>query len=162
MPAIKGEIDQKLQGKKSLTLQALANTATANGLDLAVFGDDINTWVRRVDNGEDIDIFKNLIRKTAKIGLPDKVGALLDEGIDLSAVYAPYKNLMARVLEVDPGSIKLDDPTLRSAIGPDKEMPIYEFERALRKDPRWQYTDTARQEVSDVALGVLQDFGFMG
>jgi hypothetical protein len=115
-----------------------------------------------VDNGEDIDIFKNLIRKTAKIGLPDKVGALLDEGVDLSAVYAPYKNLMARVLEVDPGSIELDDPTLRSAIGPDKEMPIYEFERALRKDARWQYTDTARKEVSDVALGVLRDFGFTG
>ena len=69
---------------------------------------------------------------------------------------------MAKVLEVDAGSIKLDDPTLRAAIGPDKEMPIYEFERALRKDPRWQYTDTAREEVSDVALGVLRDFGFTG
>jgi hypothetical protein len=162
MPTIKTEIDQRLGGKKSLTLQDLQKTATANGLDLAVFGDDINSWVKRIDNGEDIDIFKNLIRKTAKIGLPDKVGKLLDEGVDLNAVYAPYKNLMARVLEIDPMSIKLDDPTLRSAIGPDKEMPIYEFERALRKDARWQYTDTARQEVSDVALGVLQDFGFTG
>jgi hypothetical protein len=162
MPAIKAEIDQRLGGKKSLTLQDLTKTATANGLDLAVFGDDINNWVKRVDNGEDIDIFKNLIRQTAKIGLPDKVGKLLDEGIDLNAVYSPYKNLMAKVLEIDPMSIKLDDPTLRSAIGPDKEMPIYEFERALRKDARWQYTDTARQEVSDVALGVLRDFGFTG
>lgn len=161
-PNIKAEIDQRLGGKKSLTLQDLAKTAAANGLDLAVFGDDINSWVKRVDNGEDIDIFKNLIRKTAKIGLPDKVGKLLDEGVDLNAVYSPYKNLMARVLEIQPDSIKLDDPTLRAAIGPDKEMPIYEFERALRKDPRWQYTDTARQEVSDIALGVLQDFGFTG
>ena len=161
-PTLKTEIDQRLGGRKSLTLQDLNKTAVANGLDLAVFGDDVDTWVKRVENGENIDIFKNLIRKTAKIGLPDKVGALLDEGVDLSAVYAPYKNLMARVLEVQPDSIKLDDPTLRAAIGPDKEMPIYEFERALRKDPRWQYTDTARQEVSDIALGVLQDFGFTG
>lgn len=162
IPTIKAEFDQRLEGKKSLTLQTLAKTAVANGLDLAVFGDDVDTWVKRVENGEDIDIFKNLIRQTAKIGLPDKVGKLLDEGIDLSAVYSPYKNLMAKVLEVDAGSIKLDDPTLRAAIGPDKEMPIYEFERALRRDPRWQYTDTARQEVSDTALGVLKDFGFMG
>lgn len=161
-PKLKTEIDQRLGGRKSLTMQELNKTAVANGLDLAVFGDDINTWVKRVENGESLDIFKNLIRKTAKIGLPDKVGALLDEGVDLNAVYAPYKNLMARVLEIQPDSIKLDDPTLRAAIGPDKEMPIYEFERALRKDPRWQYTDTARQEVSDVALGVLRDFGFMG
>jgi hypothetical protein len=162
IPTIKTEIDQRLSGKKSITLQDLQKTATANGLDLSVFGDDINSWVKRVDNGEDIDIFKNLIRQTAKIGLPDKVGKLLDEGVDLNAVYAPYKNLMAKVLEIDAGSIKLNDPTLRAAIGPDKEMPIYEFERALRRDPRWQYTDTARQEVSDTALGVLQDFGFMG
>jgi len=162
IPAIKAEFDQRLEGKKSVTLQDLTKTAVANGLDLAVFGDDINSWVKRVDNGEDIDIFKNLIRQTAKVGLPDKVSKLLDQGINLDAVYAPYKNLMAKVLEIDAGSIKLDDPTLRSAIGPDKEMPIYEFERALRKDARWQYTDTARQEVSDVALGVLQDFGFMG
>ncbi len=161
-PTLKTEIDQRLGGRTSLTMQELNKTAVANGLDLAVFGDDINTWVKRVENGENIDIFKNLIRKTAKIGLPDKVGALLDEGVDLNAVYAPYKNLMARVLEIQPDSIKLDDPTLRAAIGPDKEMPIYEFERALRKDPRWQYTDTARQEVSDIALGVLQDFGFQG
>lgn len=162
IPSIKAEIGERLEGKKSLTLQQLAQTASANGLDLAVFGDDINTWVDRVENGENINIFKNLIRKTAKIGLPDKVGVLLDEGIDLSAVYSPYKNLMARVLEINPDSIKLDDPTLRSAIGPEKEMPIYEFERALRKDPRWQYTDTARQEVSDIALEVLRDFGFAG
>lgn len=162
LPTVKAEIGQKLEGKNSLTLQDLAKTAKANGLDLSVFGDDVNSWVKRINNGESIDIFKNLIRKTGKIGLPDKVGALMDEGVDLSAIYTPYRNIMARVLEVDPGSIKLDDPTLRSAIGPDKEMPIYEFERALRKDTRWQYTDTARQEVSDVALGVLKDFGFMG
>lgn len=162
IPAIKAEFDQRLEGKKSVTLQDLTKTAVANGLDLAVFGDDVNSWVKRVDNGEDIDIFKNLIRQTAKVGLPDKVSKLLDQGINLDAVYAPYKNLMAKVLEVDAGSIKLNDPVLRSAIGPDKEMPIYEFERALRKDPRWQYTDTAREEVSDTALGVLRDFGFMG
>jgi hypothetical protein len=162
IPSVKAEIEQRLEGRKSLTLQKLTETANANGLDVAVFGDSINNWADRVDNGENIDIFKNLIRRTAKAGLPDKVGVLLDEGIDLNAIYSPYKNLMARVLEISPDSIKLNDPTLRSAIGPEKEMPIYEFERALRKDPRWQYTDTARQEVSDVALEVLRDFGFTG
>jgi hypothetical protein len=161
-PTLKAEIDQRLGGAKSLTLQELNKTAVANGLDLTVFGDDVNEWVKRVENGENLNIFKNLIRKTAKIGLPDKVGALLDEGVDLNAVYSPYKNLMAKVLEIDADSIKLDDPTLRSAIGPDKEMPIYEFERALRQDTRWQYTDRAKEDVSNAALKVLRDFGFMG
>jgi hypothetical protein len=41
-------------------------------------------------------------------------------------------------------------------------MSIYDFQRTLRKDPRWQYTDNARQEGSDSVLKVLRDFGFQG
>ena len=69
---------------------------------------------------------------------------------------------MYQVLEINPESIDLNDSTLRSAIGINGEMPIYEFQRKLRKDPRWQYTNNAREEVSSVALKVLRDFGFQG
>ena len=103
-----------------------------------------------------------MIRSTAKLGLPDKVSALLDQGIDLETVYAPYKNTMATVLEVNPTTISLSDPTLRNAIGPDKEMSIYDFQRVLRKDPRWQYTNNAREDVFQSVSKVLQDFGFQG
>ncbi len=162
-PNLKKEINQRLQGAQSLTRQDLEKTARANGLDLdANFGTVVNDWVRRVDNGEDVDIFKNLIRGTAKIGMPDKVAQMIDNGLDLDVVYAPYKKLMAATLEIDPTSISLNDPTLRMAIGPDKEMPIYEYQRSLRKDPRWQFTDKARENVSEVASRVLKDFGFQG
>jgi hypothetical protein len=69
---------------------------------------------------------------------------------------------MASTLELNPNDIQLNDPTLRMAIGPDKEMTTYDFNRALRKDSRWQYTDNAHQEVSDAAMKVLKDFGFKG
>jgi hypothetical protein len=69
---------------------------------------------------------------------------------------------MASVLEVAPDSIGLDDKTLRGAIGPEKEMSIYDFQRTLRKDARWQYTNNAREEASDSVLKVLRDFGFQG
>ena len=162
-PATKAEIDMRLKSVQSLTRQSLEKTARANGLDLNKnFGSIVDTWVKRVDNGENIEIFDNLIRNTAKIGLPDKVSALLDGGVDLETVYSPYKRLMASTLEVAPDSISLDDSTLRMAIGPDKEMSLYDFQRSLRKDPRWQYTDQARQSVSEAALGVLRDFGFTG
>lgn len=162
-PATKAEIAMRLKSAQSLNRQDLEKTARANGLDLDKnFGTVVDTWVKRVDNGEDIDIFKNLIRNTAKIGLPDKVSTLLDSGVDLETVYSPYKRLMASTLEVAPDSISLDDATLRMAIGPDKEMSLYDFQRSLRKDPRWQYTDQARQSVSEAALGVLRDFGFTG
>ena len=155
------EYVQRKQSSQELTKQALSATAKANGLSLATnFSDQIDGWVKRVENGEDIDIFKNLIRQNAKVGLPDKVGKLLDDGIDLESVYAPYKNAMAAILEINPETINLNDRTLRSAIGPDKEMTIYDFEKNLRKDFRWQYTDNAKRDVSNVALKVLQDFGF--
>lgn len=69
---------------------------------------------------------------------------------------------MASVLEVAPDSISLSDQTLRNAIGPDKEMSIYDFQKALRKDSRWQYTNNAREEIAGITQKILQDFGFQG
>ncbi|NBW16212.1 MAG: hypothetical protein EBR82_50345 [Caulobacteraceae bacterium] len=150
-------------GEAANALDILRTTARANGFNLDKdFGNQVDGWLQRISRGENIEDFNRLIRQQAKLGLPEKVGALLDEGLDLSNIYAPYRNTMAALLEVTPDSINLDDPILRSAYGQDKEMSIFDFKRAVRKDPRWQYTDNAREEVSNIALGVLRDFGFQG
>jgi hypothetical protein len=144
-------------------LTTLRATARANGFDLDTsFGSSINDWLQRLAKGESIETFKNTIRGAAKLGLPDKVANLLDQGLDLKDIYDPYKKVMASVLEVAPDSISLDDKTLRMAIGPEKEMSLYDFQRTLRKDARWQYTNNAREEASDSVLRVLKDFGFQG
>ena len=153
----------KLGGSVGAELTDLRATARANGFDLDTsFGSSINDWLQRLAKGESIETFKNTIRGAAKLGLPDKVANLLDQGLDLKDIYDPYKKVMASVLEVAPDSISLDDKTLRMAIGPEKEMSIYDFQRTLRKDPRWQYTNNAREESSDAVLGVLRNFGFQG
>jgi hypothetical protein len=153
----------QLGGSVGADLTKLRATARANGFDLdTTFKDQINNWMQRLAVGESVETFQNTIRSQAKLGLPDKVANLLDQGLDLANIYAPYKNLMAAVLEVAPDSINLNDGTLRSAIGPEKEMSLYDFQRVLRKDPRWQYTDNARAEASDSVLKVLKDFGFQG
>ncbi len=150
-------------GGVASALDTLRSTARANGFNLEKdFGNQLDGWLQRVSRGENVEDFNRLIRQQAKLGLPEKVGALLDEGLDLSNIYAPYRNTMAALLEVTPDSIGLDDPILRSAYGTDKEMSIFDFKRAVRNDPRWQYTDNAREEVSSAALGVLRDFGFQG
>ena len=151
------------KGEAGNALAELRKTANANGLNLdKVFGSSLGSWIQNIDKGESIDTYKRLIRNTAKIGMPQSIAALLDNGVDLDAVYSPYKNIMAATLEISPESISLNDPTLRSAITGDREIPIYEFQRQLRKDNRWQYTNQAKEEVSDVALKVLRDFGFQG
>jgi hypothetical protein len=140
--------------------QDLTRTALANGLKLDE--DQIVNFESRLKAGEDIDAIKTTIRKTAALGMPDSVKQIVDSGVDLSTIYSPYRSILAQTLEINPNSITLDDPTLRMAIGPDKEMSLYEYQRSLRKDNRWQYTDQARAEAADVAKTVLKDFGFMG
>ena len=152
------EFAKKKTDKVALTAQSILGTAKANGVTLNQT--QIDSFAKRVQDGTDIKIINNEIRGIAGLGMPEKVQKLLAQGIDLDTVYSPYKNLMASILELNPESIDLKDPTLRSAIGPDKEMPIYDFEKTLRKDYRWQYTDNAKRDVSNVALKVLRDFGF--
>lgn len=152
-----------VSGEAGENLAELRKTAKANGLDLEKnFGDSVQGWLQKLAQGESVETFKQIIRGSAKIGLPEKVSALLDQGVDLDTVYNPYKRLMASVLEINPETITLDDSVLRSAIGPDKEMSLYDYQKMLRKDNRWQYTNQAKEEVSNTALKVLRDFGFQG
>lgn len=151
------------KGEALNTFRSLRDTAIANGLDLdKAFGTQVQDWVTAVNSGANIEEFKQRIRNVAKLGMPQNVATLIDQGVDLDTIYSPYKKAMASILELNPSTISLDDPVLRSAIGPDKEMTIYDFQRSLRKDPRWQYTNNAREEVSSAALKILQDFGFQG
>ena len=152
------EFAQKKLDKAAITSQSILGTAKANGVNLNQA--QLDSFTKRIQDGTDIKVIDNEIRSIAGLGMPEKVQKLLYQGIDLDTVYSPYKNVMASILELNPESIDLKDPTLRSAIGPDKEMPIYDFEKLLRKDYRWQYTDNAKRDVSNVALKVLRDFGF--
>jgi hypothetical protein len=154
------EYSQKKADTRSLSVQTLQGVANDNGITLSP--QQLEQYALEVENGKNINVIANQIRSLAGLGMPDSVKKLLAEGTDLNTIYSPYRKTMASILEVAPDSISLSDPTLRSAIGPNGEVSLYEFQRQLRKDPRWQYTDNARETVSTAALGVLRDFGFQG
>lgn len=110
----------------------------------------------------DVNRLAQDVRKLAAIGQSDYVKDLLGQGYNLENIYAPYVQRMSSVLELDPNTISLNDPVLRMGIGKNGDLNLYDYERELRKDPRWQYTKNAREEVSNAALQVLRDFGFQG
>jgi hypothetical protein len=152
------------------TLQAIAK---ANGLSLkdilpgisaTTTGGDLEEAVlEKLALGElDVNRISQDARNLAAIGQPQFVRGLLNQGYDLDQVYAPYKNVMSNVLELNPEQISLNDPTLRGAISDKGETNLYDFQKMLRKDSRWQYTQNARQEVGDMTFNVLRDFGFQG
>ena len=145
---------------RSLAVQTLRSTANANGVSLSQ--QQLDQYALDIQNGKDIKVIQSQIRNIAGVGMPDNVKKLLAEGTDLDTVYAPYRTQMAAILEVNPETINFTDPALRNAIGPNGEMSIYDFQRALRKDARWQYTNNAREDVFQSVGKVLQDFGFQG
>jgi len=159
---------QALQNYQTLQAIAKANGFTLKdilpGISTVATGGDLEQAVLQGLAAGTIDI--NRVAQDARVlasqGQPQYVRNLLNQGYDLENVYAPYKQQMAAVLEINPDQIDLNDPTLRSAITDKGDMNLFDFKRALRQDNRWQYTQSARDEVSSGALKVLQDFGFMG
>ena len=160
-------------GQALQAYQTLQSIAKANGFSLkdilpgistSTTGGDLEQAVLQGLAAGTIDI--NRVAQDARVlagqGQPQYVRNLLNQGYDLENVYAPYKNQMAAVLEINPDMIDLNDPTLRSAITDKGDMNLFDFKRQLRQDDRWQYTQSARDEVSSGALKVLQDFGFTG
>ena len=154
------EFTTKKQERTGLVSNSVQAIARANGVNLGA--DQLAEWTTAIENGTDPEVIKTRIRTIAGYGMPDNIKQMLADGTDLATIYDPYRRTMASVLEINPEDINLNDSLLRSAIGSDKEMPLYEFQKQLKKDDRWQYTNNARQEVSKSALKILQDFGFQG
>lgn len=168
---VRGEPTIGYSGQALQNYQTLQALAKANGFKL----EDIlprdaagnvmtaeSTLQALATNKLDINRVAQDVRKLAAIGQPEYIRNLLGQGYDLEQVYQPYKSRMAAVLEIDPNTINLNDPALRGAITDKGDINLYDYDRMLRKDSRWQYTNQAREEVSNSVLQVLRDFGFMG
>lgn len=160
-------------GQALQNYQTLQGIAKANGFSLKdilpnvsaiTAGGDLETAVLRglADGSIDINRVAQDARMLAAQGQPQYVRNLLGQGYDLEAIYAPYRKTMATELELDPNQIDLNDSTLRMAITDKGDMNLFDFKKQLRQDNRWQYTGTAKEEVSNAALKVLRDFGFQG
>jgi hypothetical protein len=164
---IGGKGTQGYSGQALTNYQELVKTARSNGFqvsDIIPGGANEQQVLQGIASGKlDINRIIQDTRKLAAQGQPQYVRDLLSQGYNLDQVFAPYRQTMAAVLEIDdPNAIDLNDPLLRSAISDKGDMNIYDFKKALRKDNRWQYTEQARQDVSSATLDILRDFGFQG
>jgi hypothetical protein len=168
---IGGNVTEGYSGQALQNYQALQASAKANGFKLEDIlpknAQGAPQTAQQVLQGLatgtiDSTRLQQDVRKLAAQGQPQYVRDLLGQGYDLETIYAPYKQRLASVLELNPDQVQLNDPSLRQAITDKGDMNLYDFERALRKDGRWQYTTDAKKTVSDSALSVLRDFGFQG
>lgn len=143
---------KEFAGNNGLRLSDEAATAYANQIVAGVI--DENTAI-------------NTVRESAANAFPS-LADKIKSGVNLKTLADPYIQSMSDILEVPATSIDLFDPKIRSALSftmPDGSVgtkSIYDFERDLRKDPRWQYTEKARKEVAGATMQVLKDFGLQG
>jgi hypothetical protein len=154
------------EGPSGKYFVAIKNLAYDNGIKLA--DADATAYANKIVAGQvDENTVFNTIRESAASAFPalaDKIKA----GLDLKSLASPYIQSMSDILEIPNTSIDLFDPQIRGAMAytlPDGKVgtkSIYDFERELRKDDRWQYTNKAREQAASVATTVLRDFGFMG
>jgi hypothetical protein len=144
----------------------LKNFAGNNGIRLS---DDAATAYANQIVGEAIseDTVFNTIRESAATAFPS-LSEKIKNGINLKTLADPYIQSMSDILEIPASSVDLFDPSIRSALsytmkdGAVGTKSIYDFERELRKDSRWQYTEKARKEVAGATMQVLRDFGLQG
>lgn len=154
-------------GAAGANYQSLLQSALANGISESLLPKVLGVKtaedaLRSLAEGASIRDYENKFREYAMNGRSDYVKNLLAQGMDLDTVMAPYRNVMADVLEIaNPEQIKLDDPTLNMAFGKN-EMTLTDFQRALRNDPRWGFTKKAKEEVAGATLDILRRFGFQG
>jgi hypothetical protein len=154
------------KGAAAETLNNLRQYAS----DLGVQYDE--TWynkavTRVLKYKDDIETYNNQIREIAKSQYPT-LAEQIDSGFTVRQLASPYTQSMSRLLEIDPGTISLNDRTIRQALtglnpeGKPMTTPLWQFEQQLRQDPRWNYTNNAQEELMGTARQVLKNFGLVG
>jgi hypothetical protein len=155
----------KTGGTQATNYNSLLSIATRNGISTSllpkVLGfDSIDQVLKELQTGASIEDFNQKIRNYAKTAMPEYVKKLIDQGQDLTDIINPYRATISDVLEIPYNSIDVTDKNIQNALA--SNISLADLRKQLRKDDRWQYTDTARSEVANVTRQVLQDFGFMG
>lgn len=89
----------------------------------------------------------------------------INSGMNLSDIASPYMQRAQQLLEMGPGSVNIQTPMIKSALqhtqdGQPTAMPMYDFEKQVRQDPRWLSTDNAQDSFMSNAHQVLVNFGF--
>lgn len=151
-------------GAAGTAQDSLSKWASDNGLSLTQ--NSIQDYVRKISRRDlTLDDVKADLRRTYMAGAYPAWSDRINAGQDIADIAAPYKSRMAKLLEIDESQIDFNDVMLSSGlqgVGADGKpgvVPLYEFDRMIRKDPRWDRTENALQTYTNAGSGILQMFG---
>lgn len=135
--------------------------------DLGVFipEDQLDTQIQQIIGGQSsVQSVLSQLRTQAASMYP-AYASQINSGMNVSDIASPYIGRAQQLLEQGPGSMNIQTPLIKQALqytldGKPTSMPMYDFEKQVRQDPRWLQTDNAQDSFMSNAHKVLTDFGF--
>lgn len=165
MVDITGKHSTGVGGDLASIQEQLNGLALDNGLKIS--NKTMERWLRQVVRGDStMEEFKGYIQKQAAAMFPNWAKEI-EAGRTVAQIADPYRQRMADLLEINPEDINLNGKLMRQALsskndkGEYDSMSLSDFEDLVRQDHRWQYTDNAREEMSQITAGLLQTFGLI-
>lgn len=140
--------------------------AMAYNMGVDVSNQQMQDWISGVLSGKYTQAtLEDYIRDMGKSKYQGMAG-LIDAGMNVRQIASPYLQSYANTLEVNPDTIDLNDPTIARALqgspnsqGQVETQSLWQFEKSLKKDPRWLKTTNAHKSMTDLALRIGQDMG---
>ena len=131
-------------------LNTLLKTARSNGvaeknIPLLLGFEDMDEVGRALAAGQDIAVFQSKLRNYGATAMPDFIRKQIAEGADLDDAIAPYRTVLADELEIPLEQVDVTDKTIQDGLA--NNFNLSQFRRAVRKDPRWPYTNNAKSTV---------------
>lgn len=142
----------------------LSQLAYRNGV--RVSRGQMRTWMRQLARGDGSEEeFSNWIRNlSANTFRP--FADQIRNGADLMDIASPYMETMAQTLELNPNQIDPFDRTIRRVLSGQKNdkgdfeaISLTDFEDSLRRDRRWQFTQTAQDQARGYVNAISKIWG---
>lgn len=156
---------EDLAGGAGLIQDSVNQLINMNGLNGFVTDKKKREWMRALAKGD-------LTNETLMASIRDEskkvytaFAGLLDANPTMSLydVADPYISVYAKMFELGEAQIDFTDVLKKAVkVGPDgKEslMSVFEYQKSLRTDPKFQYTSTAKNEAQDMGTAFARAFG---
>jgi hypothetical protein len=119
----------------------------------------------------DPNTYKTMI-KTAAAAKYSGFSDQINKGVSVQQIADPYISTMTNLLELPYNTSNysqyLNDPLIQKGLaatvnsdGTTQPMTNYDFANMVRQDPRWAYTNNARDSVNSMLHQIGKDFGFV-
>jgi peptidoglycan hydrolase-like protein with peptidoglycan-binding domain len=140
-------------------------TQLAGDYGVQVSNATMGNWVKQsLLGGMNQDQVKNYMIQQASSRYPS-LAPRLKQGETLQQIADPYIQSYAKILEVNPSTVNLNDNMIQQALqskdaqGQPTTQSVWQFEQNLRQDPRYMKTQGAQDQAMALGKKVLTDMG---